>query len=138
MLQVIFNLPSKMEVYLLLILFMVSVYILWNCDISMPLKILILMLGIAIYFTVFPASETFLAITVPDVGSPFPAFGASDPRRAAPLLFSKLNDQDIQSTGVVRSQIFNCTPDIGTRDREEVAVKVGLQYASPTATFMQV
>lgn len=127
-----------MEVYFLLILFMVSVYILWNCNISMPLKILILMLGIAIYFTVFPASETFLAITVPKVEGPIPAFGPSDPRRAAPLLFAKLNDQDIQSTGVVRSQIFNCTPDIGTRDREEVAVKVGLQYASPTATFMQV
>jgi hypothetical protein len=115
-----------MEVFLLLILFMVSVYILWNCDITMPLKIMVMMLGVAIYFTVFPAAEQFLAVTVPDITGPSTvSFGPTDARRGFPILFGKLSERDFTSMGSLRPSVFGCVKEIGTPDYEQVVMEVG-------------
>lgn len=115
-----------MEVFLLLFIFMMSVYILWNCNISLSLKILILVLGISIYYTVYPASETFMTVSVPDInGGPIIAFGPSDARRHFPILFGRFDDTDFRNMGSLRPSVFGCAKQLGTPDYEQVVVEVG-------------
>lgn len=116
---------DAMEAFLLLFLFLTSVYILWNCGTSVSLKILILVLGVSIYLTVYPASETFMAVSVPDINGPMVAFGPSDARRHFPVLFGRLGDKDFRDFGSLRPSVFGCATELGTPDHQQVAVEVG-------------
>lgn len=113
---------------MLLFIFLASVYILWNCDTSLSLKILVLVLGISIYVTVYPASETFLAVSVPDIHGPTPAFAPTDARRHFPVLFGKLDDADFQEMGSLRPSVFACATELGTPDHQQVAVRLHEDY----------
>lgn len=113
-----------MEVFLLLLLLLVGTYIVWNCDMSHSMRVLIIVLGILVYITAFPATE-HLAVTVPsNFMGPSVAYGPSDARRHFPALFG-VTDSGFQAMGSLRPSVFGCATQLGTPDTEQPVVEVG-------------
>lgn len=112
-----------MEVFLLLLLLLVGTYIVWNCDMSDSMKVLIIVLGLAVYVNAFPATE-HLAVTVPNIMSPSVAYGPTDARRHFSSLFG-MSDPGFRAIGSVRPTVFNCAKELGTPDAQQPVVEVG-------------
>jgi hypothetical protein len=79
---------GDMNALILLVIFMIAVYICWNCVVKQSTIILVIVLGIAIYSMAHPGTEKF---------------------EESPTI----STDALASAGVVPTSLFNCATEIG-------------------------